>query len=265
MKDRFLRQSFLGTESEKVFYNIKVGVVGLCGGGSPICQQLAHLGVRNYVLVDDDIADDTNLNRLIGVKHNHPKIMMPKVNISEKLIKGILPTAKITKFKTKWQMPEASLALRGCSVIFGCVDSLIAREQLERFCRRFMIIYIDLGMDVHKFGDTHSVQGQVCLSLPQDICMRCMGVIYPDMLTKEAKLYGAAGGRPQVVWSNGMLASQAIQVFIQLITSWNGNLSGSGCWEYDGNHNTVSISGRISLVAGKNCTHYNSYETGDEF
>src|ERR1700730_12183464 len=39
--------------------------------------------------------------------------------------------------------------LRRCDVIFGCVDSYRERDELERFMRRFLIPYIDIGMDVH--------------------------------------------------------------------------------------------------------------------
>jgi len=66
MPDWLLRQSFLGANSDKVFSQCRVGVIGLGGGGSHIAQQLAHLGVSNFVLVDPDHVEETNLNRLVG-------------------------------------------------------------------------------------------------------------------------------------------------------------------------------------------------------
>src|SRR5260370_36729390 len=43
-----------------------VGVVGNGGGGSHVIQQLAYLGIGNFVLVDGDRAEGSNLNRLVG-------------------------------------------------------------------------------------------------------------------------------------------------------------------------------------------------------
>ena len=47
---------------------LRVGVVGLGGTGSAVAQQLAHLGVTKYTLIDRDDIDVTNLNRLIGAR-----------------------------------------------------------------------------------------------------------------------------------------------------------------------------------------------------
>jgi hypothetical protein len=43
-----------------------VGVIGLCGGGSHVCQQLAHIGVGRIVAVDNDVVEDINLDRMVG-------------------------------------------------------------------------------------------------------------------------------------------------------------------------------------------------------
>ena len=66
MPDRQSRQSFLGDHSEKFLKATTAGVIGLSGGGSHVCQQLAHIGVGNYVIVDPQVIEDTNLNRLVG-------------------------------------------------------------------------------------------------------------------------------------------------------------------------------------------------------
>ena len=50
--------------------------------------------------------------------------------------------------------------------------------------------------------------------------MRCMGLVTDDGLAKEAAPYGSAGGKPQVVWPNGTLASVAVGFFVKLVTPW---------------------------------------------
>ena len=60
------RQSFLGVDSDARLAAATVGLVGLGGGNSHVVQQLAHLGLGGFVLLDDDIITLTNLNRLVG-------------------------------------------------------------------------------------------------------------------------------------------------------------------------------------------------------
>ena len=55
-----------GPEGHKRIASSRVAIVGLGGIGSIVAQQLAHLGVQDVVLIDDDPIEDTNLNRLVG-------------------------------------------------------------------------------------------------------------------------------------------------------------------------------------------------------
>src|SRR5438132_32011 len=45
---------------------LRVAIVGLGGTGSQVVQQLAHLGVRSFVLIEDDRVEESNLPRLAG-------------------------------------------------------------------------------------------------------------------------------------------------------------------------------------------------------
>jgi hypothetical protein len=60
MNPRLVSQSFLGPESDAIFSVAKVGIAGLGGGGSQVAQQLAHVGVGNFVATDDDVIEERN-------------------------------------------------------------------------------------------------------------------------------------------------------------------------------------------------------------
>jgi molybdopterin-synthase adenylyltransferase len=254
MGNRFSRQSFLGQSSQILIESSKVAIIGLCGGGSHVAQQLAHVGFRRIVLIDYDNADDTNLNRMVGLTWADAKAEARKIDVIERLIKDINPNADVEKFARPWQ--ECGAVLKECDVIFGCVDTYTAREQLERFARRFLIPYIDIGMDVHGGQNAFSVTGQVILSLPDCPCMRCMGFINEEQLAKEAEGYGKAGGRPQVVWPNGTLASIAVGKWMSILTPWSGELHADLYTEYDGNRMLVGPSPRANAVRNAICRHY---------
>jgi molybdopterin/thiamine biosynthesis adenylyltransferase len=195
MKDRSVRQNFLGERSEEILSNACVAIVGNCGGGSHVAQQLAHVGIGSFLLVDPDVTEVVNLNRMIGSTPGDASEARPKTAVIERLVRSVKPDAKVTGLNRRWQ--ECAIHLRSCDVIFGCVDGYATRSELEGYCRRFLIPYIDIGMDVCKVEDCYAITGQVITSIPGRACMWCMGFLNQDLLAQEAAQYGAAGPRPQ--------------------------------------------------------------------
>jgi molybdopterin-synthase adenylyltransferase len=257
------RQCFLGPDSDAVLWESTVGLIGLGGGGSHFVQQCAHIGIGGYVLCDPDIIEDTNTNRLVGGTNADVEQEMPKVSIAERTIRALQPNARIVPVRGSWQ--DATEHLKLCDVILGAPDSFKERDQLERFARRYLIPYIDVGMDVIHRSDRNDylISGQVILSVPGQPCLRCCNFITDERLAEEARQYGAAGGRPQVVWPNGVLASTAVGLMIRLLTPWSRFPAEFNYLEYDGNRSTVSPSFWVDMLKNKVCVHHPADETGD--
>lgn len=252
------RQSFLGANSQMLFENIKIGIVGYGGGGSHIGQQLAHIGIKNIVVFDGDKIEDTNHNRLIGAWFKDIKNALFKTKIAERTIKKILPSAHVIVINNKWQLsPEF---LQSCDIIVGCIDSYSERQQLEAECRRYLIPLIDIGMDVHKV-ENYQMSGQVILSMPGKACMSCYGFLTEAKLKKEAEKYGDVGGHPQVVWPNGILASTAVGILIDIITGWSGIKGRQVYMSFDGNVGTLYDHLRVKY-APHICEHYPCSDAG---
>lgn len=261
LNEIFDRQSFLGKNSQTLLINIKIGIVGLGGGGSHIAQQLAHVGIGHFLIFDADHIEVTNHNRLIGGWFIDISAKLKKTIIAKRLIKKINPKTKVEIFSTRWQ--EYPEELKKCDIVLGCVDSYQEREQLESACRRVLIPFIDIGMDVHKINDLgNSISGQVILSMPGSPCMRCMQFITEEKLSEEAKRYGAAGGKPQVVWPNGVLASTAVGIAVDMITGWTNSKDKSVYLSYDGDRGHLAENPRIAFCP-EECTHYKLENTGD--
>lgn len=258
-KDRFSRQSFLGTDSEERIARCTIGVAGLGGGGSHVVQQLAHIGFQRFVVYDGDVVEDSNLNRLVGATSVDVVAETPKLLIAKRMIFGLQPGASVRGFAGRWQdNPEP---LRECQIVIGCVDGYQGRHELEVVCRRYLMHYIDIGMDVH--GDNPPViGGQVILSSPGGPCMRCMGFLTDEKLTEEAKKYGKAGARPQVVWPNGVLASTAVGLAVDLVTAWTRRPLSHAYLSYDGNKGTLKDSITLRHL-NADCPHYSERDVGD--
>jgi hypothetical protein len=128
-----------------------------------------------------------------------------------------------------------------------------------------MIPYLDMGMDVTPLpGAGQSlVSGQVVLSMPGEPCLRCLQLVTDDRLKAEAQRYGVAGSRPQVVWPNGLLASTAVGLVVQLLTPWMSDPPRSAYYAYDANLGTVAPSDRLARRRGKPCPHYPAKAVGD--
>lgn len=220
------------------------------------------MGIGGYVNADPQTIEDTNTNRLIGGTLADVAEKRPKVDIAERLIRGLVPKARIVSAPKDWRDWVDDLKL--CDVIVGAVDGFQERDQLERFARKHLITYLDIGMDVHKLGPKNFlVSGQVILSLPGGPCLRCCGLITDERLAEEARRYGAAGTRPQVVWANGVLASTAMGLITQLLTPWYPDPPGFVFLDYDGNKGTVTRNPRMELLKGCACSHHPLNETGD--
>ncbi|MEO9474608.1 MAG: ThiF family adenylyltransferase [Cyclobacteriaceae bacterium] len=252
--DRYDRQSFLGKYTEDLFKRVKVAVVGLGGGGSHVVQQLAHIGFQNYILYDSDIVSDSNLNRLVGAKNKDVENKTLKFEVSKRVILGLQPIAKIEGKPCLWQ--EDIDTIKGADIVVGCVDGLATRRDLESECRRYLIPYIDIGMDVYTGYDPPKMFGQVQLSMPGNPCMNCTGYLSDEDLAEEADKYGVGGGRPQVVWPNAILASTAIGILIDLITGWSGDNRPLKYLDYLGNSGLIEESIHMRHSQLRTCRHY---------
>lgn len=260
MRERSARQGFLGPRSDEILTGATVAIVGNCGGGSHIAQQLAHVGIGNFLLVDPDVVEEVNLNRMIGSTPEDASSARFKTDVIQRLIKGVKPDATVTVLKSKWQ--ESAIHLRRSDVVFGCMDGYAARSELEAYCRRFLIPYVDVGMDVGLVSDHYTITGQVITSIPGRACMWCMGFLTEALLAEEAGRYGAAGARPQVIWPNGVLASLAVGIGIRLLLPWS-NDPIIPYLVYDENRQSIAGSSRLMHIDPLRCMHYPIEEVGD--
>jgi hypothetical protein len=76
-----------------------------------------------------------------------------------------------------------------------------------------------------------------------------------ENLRQEAELYGAAGSRPQVVWTNGVLASLAVGLVVELLTGWQRRSFQAEYLHFDANQHVITRSPRLEY-APKHCSHF---------
>ncbi len=118
-------------------------------------------------------------------------------------------------------------------------------------------------MDVFIVGGPPQMSGQIVLSMPSFPCLECVSLLNTENLAREAAAYGDAGPRPQVVWANGVLASTAVGITVDLLTDWTKSLRNIVYLSYIGNNGTVTPHIRLNFLGNHTCPHYPISNVGD--
>ena len=228
---RYDRQELLfGREGQDKLEAQTVAIVGLGGLGSHVAQQLAYLGVRAYALIDHDHATLSNLNRLVGATEDDARRSSLKTDIAERMIKTILPSARVTSLADTFISDEAFALLKQTDFVFGCVDHDGARLVLNEFCQAYERPYLDLASDIDPetkdFGGRFLYSdGRVCVSCRELLDERAVRLAFSteSQRQEEERIYGIRRGAlgeagPAVVSLNGIIASVAVTEYMVEIT-----------------------------------------------
>ncbi len=82
-----------GEEGQRRIEATRIAIVGLGGTGSVTAQQIAHLGARDFLLIDRDVVEETNLNRTVGSTLSD--VGQPKVVIAKRLVEAVRTDAQV--------------------------------------------------------------------------------------------------------------------------------------------------------------------------
>jgi molybdopterin/thiamine biosynthesis adenylyltransferase len=218
---------------QKALSRACVAVVGLCGGGSHVVQQLAHSGVGTVVGVDADVCDLTNLHRKVGMRPADASRRRSKTAVMSRVVRSIGTGTKFIGVKAGVPEPAALEALKMADIVVGCVDTLHARADLQEFAWRHLIPYVDVGVSIRALRGSVaeprvSIGGNIFILIPGGFCLRCAGFLSDDALKEELggrdrSYFQKKKGQAQVVSFNGVVASQAVSEVLQLLTGYRGS------------------------------------------
>ena len=127
MEEKFSRTEMLiGNDGMEKLKNAKVAVFGLGGVGSYVCEGLARSGVGNFILVDFDKIDESNINRqLIATEKT---IGRHKVDLMKERILEINPDANVEAHREFYMADsETNIITEDLSYAVDCVDTIMAK------------------------------------------------------------------------------------------------------------------------------------------
>jgi len=211
-----------GEEGQARLSAIRVAIVGLGGIGSIVLQQLAHLGVMRFLLLDHDKLEASNLNRVVGARI--PDVGRLKVDVARDCVSRIRPDAQVTTAGDIRRAQEGRRVL-GVDFMFGCTDSHGSRAVVNQLAYQHLLPTIDMGVRIDAAnGSVARIVGRVQMLAPSLACLVCEHLLDPDAVrrdllsdeerAKDPYIIGSAEPAPAVISINGVVASLAVTMFL---------------------------------------------------
>lgn len=212
-----------GAVGQSRLRRLRVGIVGVGGTGSVVLEQLAHLGVGRFLLIDPDVVETTNLNRLVGAKGKD--VGRAKVDVAAEHAEQINPTARIDRSRGSVLVARTAEQLADVDFVFGCTDSHGSRAVLNQVAYQYLVPTIDMGVIIVTAGGTVThVAGRVQMLAPGLGCMLCGNLLNPEAIrvdllsdferANDRYIVGTTEPAPAVISLNSTVASYAVTMFL---------------------------------------------------
>lgn len=224
-----------GKKTINTLSQMKIGVVGCSGTGSPIIEQLKRLGVGELVIVDPDYIDKLNLNRILNSTFEDAKNGVAKVEVMQRSINETGFGTRVTTFSNHVSSYDVVKQLAECDTLFGCVDGAEGRHVLNLISSFYLVPFFDLGVRLEAdgegginsiFGSVHYIQpggssllsrGQYNLQQLQAESMKRVNRSVFEELAQNKYLVNVNESSPAVISINMQVAATAINDFLARI------------------------------------------------
>ena len=166
MQNQFSRtELIIGKEGIEKLKDSKVAIFGLGGVGSYVLEACVRAGIGNFILVDKDEVDITNLNRQIIATRK--TIGKPKVEVAKERILEINPDANVEIYKEFFGPETKGILDESIDYIVDAVDTVTAKIELVVRANRLNIpIISSMGtgnkLDPTKFEVADIYKTSVC-------------------------------------------------------------------------------------------------------
>ncbi len=125
-------RQMISVAQQKQLFDSRVVVIGAGGLGGYILEQLARLGVGHIVIVDDDVFEESNLNRQL--LSSPAKLGRIKVDVAVERLAEINPAVTVSPFRTRFDRQNAAKLLADAACAVDAVDSVASRLDLAESC-----------------------------------------------------------------------------------------------------------------------------------
>jgi ThiF family/Prokaryotic homologs of the JAB domain len=211
-------------------------IIGVSGTGSITAEQAARLGFGRIVLIDFDLVERKNLNRILNSTITDAVTKRAKVEMFAAAIGRYRDDAEVVAVGDTILSREAVIAASYADVIFCCVDSSEGRQIADLIAQAYLIPLIDMGVTIPTrrtpsgMPAVADVIGRVDYVQPGGSSLWSRGVYTPESLraeylarvapgvhaheVAEGYIKGAHAEAPGVIALNMRVASAAMLEYI---------------------------------------------------
>lgn len=167
MKEQFSRTELLiGKDNVQKLNNSKVAIFGIGGVGSFVAEALARAGIGSFLLIDNDVVSESNINRQLVALHS--TVGQLKIDVMKNRILDINPNATV-ETKAIFYLPETQtqIELSDCNYIVDAIDTVTAKILLIENAKKLSVPIISaMGagnkLDATKFEITDIYKTKCC-------------------------------------------------------------------------------------------------------
>ena len=116
------QKEIFSEEEQEILRTTPIVIIGCGGLGGTIIEQFVRAGFEELTIVDQDVFDETNLNR--QVRSNLDTVGKSKVKITKSAMEQINPNINITDYDLTIDEKNISKILKGNKILVDAVDNV---------------------------------------------------------------------------------------------------------------------------------------------
>src|SRR2546426_887882 len=217
-----------------IMYHQVISIVGVGGLGSVVAEHLIHMGFHEINLIDPDVLEMSNLNRVVGAYYEDAQQKRYKVDVVKRHVTNINPKATVLAYKSDVHDKEMESVLALSDWMIVATDNHSSRLKVQELSVKYFVPLLSLGVNITvKDNKIEDMSGEVITARVGDyLCLHCLKRINPiqvaserhpdktirEALVKRGYVTGKDIKEPAVKTLNSYVATMAVEVLVNQYT-----------------------------------------------
>src|SRR6266487_1042392 len=128
-----------------IMHDQVISIVGVGGLGSVVAEHLIHMGFHEINLIDPDVLEMSNLNRVVGAYYEDAQKKRHKVDVVKRHVTQINPKATVLAYKSDVHDKEMESVLALSDWIIVATDNHASRLKVQELSVQYFVPLLSLG------------------------------------------------------------------------------------------------------------------------